>query len=66
MTPQDEMKMLVEKWKGKNPPFMSKDYIDMRFDRMRYIRLRKQANVKKAEGKTLYEEAVDLFASKEV
>ena len=50
MTPQDEMKALAEKWKDKNPAFMSREYIDMRFDRIRYIKLKKQYGVQHRAG----------------
>ena len=37
-----QMQDLVNKWKGENPPFMSKEYIDMRFDRLKYLNLKKK------------------------
>lgn len=64
-----EMKGLVDKWKGrKDPPYMSKEYIDRRFDRIRYSKLRAKLNILKAKKRTkensdeLFEFAKKIFS----
>jgi hypothetical protein len=47
---KEELQKLIDKWQGKpTPAFMSKEYIERRFDRIRYINLRRQMNTLQAK-----------------
>lgn len=40
MTDEQQLKALVEKWKGKSPERGTKEYADMILDRIRYRRIK--------------------------
>lgn len=48
---ENQIKELTNKWEGKPPSlFMSREYIDRRFDRTRYFRLKHRLNILRAAG----------------
>lgn len=61
---KEEMQSLIKKWEGKpRAKFMSKEYIERRTDRIRYMKLRNKLNSMKAAGMKvdLVEEAKKIF-----
>ena len=59
-----EMQRLITKWKGKpEAPQMSDEWIDRRFDRMKYRDLREKLNILQSgeKQKTIFEAANEVF-----